>query len=93
MEITPQGNASFSVAWPAEHKTGEILASTINDGLINGEPGAVLRKGDDGRFRFNFRAGPHSGATQVILTAASLSYTLNFWVPTGNPNVDPPSLR
>lgn len=93
MEISPKGNAVFSVSWPPEHKTNEILVSTINDGRVNGEAGAVLKRGKDGRFRFDYQAGPHSGATQVVLTAATLSYTLNFWVPTGNPNVDPPALR
>jgi hypothetical protein len=93
MEISSKGNAAFSVVWPPEHKTDQILVSAINDGEINGEPGAVVQKGEDGRFRFNFQAGPHSGATQVLLTSATLSYTLNFWVPTGNPNVDPPMLR
>lgn len=93
MEISSKGNAAFSVVWPPEHKTDQILVSAIDDGEVNGEPGAVIQKGEDGRFRFNFQAGPHSGATQVLLTSATLSYTLNFWVPTGNPNVDPPMLR
>lgn len=93
MNISARGSAALIIDWPAEHKAEAILASTANDGTVNGGPGAILKRGADGRFRLTFQAGPHSGATQVILRAANLEYTVNFWVPTGNPNVDPPALQ
>ena len=93
MSISPSGTATLAVHWPVEHKTEEVLASTLNDGTINGEHGAILKRSKDGKFRLTFQAGQHPGATQVILRAANLAYTLNFWVPTGNANVDPPSLQ
>ncbi len=93
MSISTRGTATLAINWPVEHKADEILASTLNDGTINGEAGAILKRGKDGKFRLTFQAGEHSGATQVILRAANLAYTLNFWVPTGNANVDPPTLQ
>ena len=60
MQISSKGRAALSVKWPLEHQTEEILVSTINDGLVNGQPGDVVRKGTDGRFRFSFEAGPHT---------------------------------
>ena len=92
MAIASGGTARLAIDWPGEHKTSSILASTANDGTVNGEPGVILSRGKNGRFQVTFQAGEHAGATQVILRAANLAYTLNFWVPTGNPNVDPPTL-
>lgn len=90
--ISASGTAKLVMHWPAEHKATEILASTVNDGTVNGEHGVVLRPDKNGKFDFTFQAGPNSGSGQVILRAANLAYTINFWVPTGNPNVDPPTL-
>lgn len=93
MSIQAGGKAAVSVNWPAEHKTTEVLASTVNDGTVNGEHGVILKTGKNGKIDFTFQAGEHSGPTQVILRSANLAYTVNFLVPTGNPNVDPPTLR
>jgi len=92
MSIPANGTARLTMNWPAEHKATDILASTLNDGTVNGEHGVILHPDKNGKFTFTFQAGPHSGATQVILRAANLAYTVNFWVPTGNPKVDPPTL-
>lgn len=93
MAISRNGMANLIVDWPAEHKVEAIAVSVPNDGKINGQPGAVVSRGDDGRFRFEYQAGAFPGSAQVILRAANISYSLNFWVPTGNPNVDPPTLQ
>lgn len=93
MPIEASGKADVTVQWPVEHKATEILATTYNDGTVNGEHGAILTPDKNGKLHFTFQAGEHSGPTQVILRAANLAYTVNFVVPTGNPNVDPPTLQ
>lgn len=93
MGISANGIATLIMHWPAEHKATDILASTLNDGTVNGEHGVILHPDENGKFSFTFQAGPHPGPTQVILRAANLAYTVNFQVPSGNPKVDPPVLR
>lgn len=92
MSIQAGESARIAVEWPVEQRAREVFASVIHGGTVNGEISAVLKPGANGKFNFDFAAGKDQGTYQVLLRAANIEYAINFWVPTGNANFDPPAL-
>ena len=86
--IQPSEIANVTIQFSAQDSGQPVHVATLDGGqIVSGASGVV---NNDGKVSFSFRAPSDAGEIRIAIRKGTKKLRMEFWVPSSNPNNNPP---
>ncbi len=93
VKVKPSENVFVSMQWPDAIRGSSVAVEVVDGGrLDDNEISKLLEIGADGNIDFTFVANDMPGRCQVVVRHGMDETALTFWVESGRPENEPPTL-
>ncbi len=84
----------IQLSWPEDNTHEDVFVQAVHGGKIDnsGNSKRFSLTGDK-TISFVFTPDSGTGSYEIVLRRGTIEEALQFWVPTGNPKADPPTLK